>query len=205
MIISSTLFKNSGLKYFLSSSLTWCAAAFSRSSSPESAEKPTDSLRLARKRAPIFDVIIITVFRKSVFLPSESVRKPSSRTLNSRLKTSASAFSISSKSTIEYGERLTLSVSCPPSSKPTYPGGAPTSLETECFSENSDISNLIILSSEPKRHSASAFVSSVFPTPVGPKNINEPIGLFGAFIPALVRLTALATALTAPDCPTILL
>ena len=40
----------------------------------------------------------------------------------------------SSKSTTEYGFRLTASVSCPPSSYPTYPGGAPISLDTLYFS-----------------------------------------------------------------------
>ena len=41
------------------------------------------------------------------------------------------------------------------------------------------------------------FASSVLPTPVGPKNKNEPIGRFGSFNPALARRTALATAVTA--------
>lgn len=35
----------------------------------------------------------------------------------------------------------TCSVSCPPSSKPTYPGGAPISLATACFSMYSDMSS----------------------------------------------------------------
>ena len=40
---------------------------------------------------------------KSAFLPLESVRIPSSKICNSKLNISASAFSISSKSTMEYG------------------------------------------------------------------------------------------------------
>ncbi|MNP23575.1 hypothetical protein D3C76_1162910 [compost metagenome] len=61
----------------------------------------------------------------------------------------------------------------------------------------SDISILIILFSSPNIASARALESSVFPTPVGPKNINDPIGLLGSFNPTLALLTALATDLTA--------
>ena len=43
------------------------------------------------------------------------------------LKTSGCAFSTSSNRTTENGLRRTASVSCPPSSYPTYPGGEPTS------------------------------------------------------------------------------
>ena len=42
-----------------------------------------------------------------------------------------------------------------------------------------------------------ALANSVFPTPVGPKKIKEPIGRFGSFNPALARRIALATAFTA--------
>ena len=35
-----------------------------------------------------------------------------------------------------------------------------------------------------KRYSASALASSVLPTPVGPKNMNEAIGRFGSPMPA---------------------
>src|SRR5690349_22137526 len=47
------------------------------------------------------------------------------------------------------------------------------------------------------RSAASAFVSSVLPTPVGPKNMNEPVGRFGSCRPARARRTAVATARTA--------
>ena len=46
--------------------------------------------------------------------------------------------------------------------------------------------------------------SSVFPTPVGPQNINDPIGLLGSFSPTLALLTALDIAVTASFCPTTL-
>src|SRR5678815_6115752 len=53
--------------------------------------------------------------------------------------TSGCAFSTSSRRITEYGRLRTLSVSCPPSSYPTYPGGAPIRRDTECFSMYSDI------------------------------------------------------------------
>ena len=66
----------------------------------------------------------------------------------------------------------------------------------------SDISTRINACSVPKTASASALESSVFPTPVGPRNRNEPVGRFGSFKPTLPRLTAFATAATASSCPT---
>ena len=66
--------------------------------------------------------------------------------------------------------------------------------DTECFSMNSDMSMRIMASSVSNRNSANALVSSVLPTPVGPRNRNEPIGRFGSLRPARPRRTALATA-----------
>ena len=79
------------------------------------------------------------------------------------------------------------------------------SLDTEYFSIYSDISSLIILFSSSNRLSASVFASSVLPTPVGPKNKNEPIGLLGSLIPALDLIIASVTLVTASSCPTTLL
>src|ERR1035438_563013 len=93
----------------------------------------------------------------------------------------------------------------PPSSNPTYPGGAPINLDTENFSIYSDISSLIIACSSSKRNSASARASSVLPTPVVPIKINEPIGLFASCKPVRDLLIALDTADTASFCPTTLL
>ena len=45
-------------------------------------------------------------------------------------------------------------------------------------------------------------VSSVLPTPVGPRNMNEPIGRFGSCRPARARRTAVETACTASVWPT---
>ena len=55
------------------------------------------------------------------------------------------------------------------------------------------------------RFSASDFASSVLPTPVGPKNRNEPIGLPGSFIPAFDLIMASVTLVTASSCPITLL
>ena len=50
---------------------------------------------------------------------------------------------------------------------------------------------------------ASAFDSSVLPTPVGPRNRNDPIGRFGSCNPARARRTAFETArTTASSWPT---
>ncbi len=43
-------------------------------------------------------------------------------------------------------------------------------------------------------NSASARASSVFPTPVGPRKTNEPIGRFGSWSPERARRSAFATA-----------
>ena len=72
----------------------------------------------------------------------------------------------------------------------------PISRDTECFSMNSLMSMRIRCSSESNMNSASALHSSVLPTPVGPRNRNEPIGRFGSCKPARARRTAVATATT---------
>ena len=50
--------------------------------------------------------------------------------------------------------------------------------------------------------SARALQSSVLPTPVGPRKMNEPIGRLGSCRPERLRRTALATASTASSWPT---
>ena len=71
------------------------------------------------------------------------------------------------------------------------------SFDTFDLSIYSLISTRIIRFSSPNIASASAFESSVFPTPVGPKNMKLPMGRFGSAMPALARFIALATADTA--------
>ena len=94
-------------------------------------------------------------------------------------------------------------MSSPPSSYPTYPGGAPIRRDKEKRSVYSDIS---IFTSElelGKRFFARHFANSVFPTPVGPKKRNTPMGRFGFFNPVLDLLIALTMLLMASFCPTI--
>ena len=58
----------------------------------------------------------------------------------------------------------------------------------------SDMSILIRFLSSSKSVSVSALAVSVLPTPVGPKKIKEPIGLFLSFNPALALKTASDTS-----------
>ena len=60
----------------------------------------------------------------------------------------------------------------------------------------------IIASSLPNTASASALLSSVLPTPVGPRKRNDPTGRFGSLTPTRPRRMARATARTASSCPT---
>src|SRR5215207_3965698 len=48
----------------------------------------------------------------------------------------------------------------------------------------SDMSIRTIASSSPNRNSASVLASSVFPTPEGPRKMNEPVGRLGSLRPA---------------------
>ena len=73
--------------------------------------------------------------------------------------------------------------------------------ETVCFSWYSDMSMRIIACSSSNRNSASARASSVFPTPGGPRNRNEPIGRLGSDSPERARRTAFETKLIASSCP----
>ena len=59
----------------------------------------------------------------------------------------------------------------------------------------------MILASLSKSASASVFASSVLPTPVGPRNKNEPIGFVGSLIPAFDLIIASLTSETALSCP----
>ena len=55
--------------------------------------------------------------------------------------------------------------------------------DTECFSMYSPMSMRTMCVSSSNRNSASARASSVLPTPVGPRKMNEPIGRFGSCRP----------------------
>ena len=64
----------------------------------------------------------------------------------------------------------------------------------------SDMSMRTIASS-PNRNSASVRASSVFPTPEGPRKMNEPVGRLGSFSPARERRIAFETASMAASRP----
>ena len=133
MIISSIRFKNSGEKAFFNAFWT-TPLAYSLFPSIFWEPKPIPRPKSFNWRLPILEVMITIVFLKSTFRPRLSVNCPSSNNCNRMLNTSGWAFSISSSNTTEYGLRRTFSVNCPPSSYPTYPGGAPTSRDTANFS-----------------------------------------------------------------------
>ena len=115
---------------------------------------------------------------------------------------SGCAFSISSSSTTEYGCLRTFSLSWPPpSSKPTYPGGAPIKRLTLCFSMYSLMSIRTSESSLPKSSLQSTFASSVLPTPVGPRNKKLPIGRLLLRMPARLRRMDFTIASTAWSWP----
>ncbi len=67
---------------------------------------------------------------------------------------------------------------------------------------NSDMSRRCIFSSPPKKIFAKALAVSVFPTPVGPKNRNDPIGRSEDWMPARARRIVRAIASSARSCPT---
>ena len=82
------------------------------------------------------------------------------------------------------------------------PAARRSSRATACFSMYSDMSMRTIAASSSKRSHARLRASSVFPTPVGPRNRNEPPGRFSSASPARWRRTASATArdgLVLPD------
>ncbi len=68
------------------------------------------------------------------------------------------------------------------------------SLLTECLSISSLMSTRIMASGSLNKNSAKALAISVFPTPVGPIKIKEPIGRFSSDMPARDRRIALETA-----------
>ncbi len=66
----------------------------------------------------------------------------------------------------------------------------------------SDMSIAISASASPNMNSARALLSSVLPTPLGPRNRNEPIGRFGSLRPLRARRIVLLMALMASSWDT---
>ena len=133
---------------------------------------------------------MMIALRKSTRRPLASVRCPSSRIWRRMLKTSGCAFSTSSSRTTRSscGGRPR-SAGRPRRSRRSREARRPAG-DTLWRSMNSLMSILMSASSLPNMNSASAFASSVFPTPVGPRKMNEPIGRFGSLRPARARRTA---------------
>ena len=158
--------------------------------------KPID--RRWRCSAPALVVITTATLRKSALRPLLSVRVPWSMTWSRMLNTSGCAFSISSRRSTQWGCLLIASVSRPPWSNPTYPGGAPMRRETVCRSMYSDMSKRT--SSTPSRI-ASWRVTSVLPTPVGPARRKQPTGRSGSRSPERAVFTAATSVAIARSCP----
>ena len=76
IMISSTRFRNSGENFLLSAFLT----TDSLRSLVMTVLNPTPAPKSFSSREPMFEVMMIMVFLKSIFLPRLSVRHPSSST-----------------------------------------------------------------------------------------------------------------------------
>src|SRR5450759_4694773 len=74
--------------------------------------------------------------------------------------------------------------------------------DTENFSMYSLMSTRMSAAGSAKRNLANARATSVLPTPVGPENMNEPIGRFGSLRPARLRRIERDSALIASSCAT---
>ena len=100
-MISSIRFRSSGRKtFFTSPMIRFFMSSYETPVSDSSTLNPS-CVFLAIDDAPMFDVMMTIVFRKSTCRPWASVRRPSSSIWRRMLKTSGWAFSISSSSTTE--------------------------------------------------------------------------------------------------------
>src|SRR3954452_13116969 len=106
--ISSIRLRNSGRNASCRRRITWSRRS-ALAASAVLLPNPSGPRRPTMSSDPRLLVMMITVLRKSTVRPCESVSRPSSSTCNRVLKTSGWAFSISSKSTTEYGRRRTAS------------------------------------------------------------------------------------------------
>ncbi len=185
------LFRNSGLKWDLSASITLC-----RSILHSCPRNHGSHLK------PMLEVMMMMQFLKSTVRPLPSVRRPSSRIWSNALKTSGCAFSISSNRTTEYGRRRTASVRLP-TFLVTYVAGRRAyqpryRVPLHVFGHVHSYHCLLIVEQELGQSSRKLG----FATPVGPRNINEPMGRLGSCNPERARRTASATAIIASGCPT---
>ena len=123
---------------------------------------------------------MITVFRKSTVRPWPSVSRRRRGSAGVRRRPPCAP------SRSRRGGRRSTAGAAPPRSAGRPPrsrrsrAGAPTSRATVWRSWYSDMSRRTMARSSSNMNSASARASSVFPTPVGPRKTNEPIGRFGS-------------------------
>jgi len=142
-----------------------------RCSSLESAEARSRIMWL-----PMFEVMMMTVFRKSTVRPCESVRRPSSRDLEQDVKTSWCAFSIS----VEEHDRVRTAPDR--FGEPVHPPRSrrsPEALRSDAPPRASPCTRTCRCApSRARRRTGTrpaARAVSVFPTPVGPRKMNEPM------------------------------
>ena len=144
------------------------------------------------RSAPAFDVAMTMVSRKLISRFFSSRKIPSSRSCSNVVRTCGCAFSISSSNTTLNGFFCTCAVRLSGSFAPSA-----INRPTSSGLTNSLRSRRIRLPPPPKYTSASAFDSSVLPTPVGPRKRNVPIGRSRFRTPARARRIASDTTATA--------
>ena len=146
---------------------------------------------------------MISVLRKSTVRPCPSVRRPSSSTCSSTLKTSGCAFSISSKridligpAAHRLGQRAALLVADIAGRRADQPGDG---VLLHVFRHVDADHRRLVVEQDSRRAPWSARSCR---RRSGPRNMNEPIGRFGSCRPARARRTAVDTACTASPWPT---
>ena len=126
---------------------------------------------LAISDAPTFEVMITIELRKSTVRPWASVSRPCPRICRRMLNTSGCLRSrragARKRLRRTLGELTALVVA-------DVAGGEPTSRDTECFSMRHRGYGHAHHRLFPRTNSASGWASSVFPTPEGPRKMNEP-------------------------------
>ena len=150
---------------------------------------------LTRYSAPRFEVMTISVLRKSTVRPCPSVSRPSSSTckqhvehVGMRLLDLVEQHHLIGPPPHRFGERaafLVADIARRRADQPRHRVLLHVFATCRCGPSRS------------RRRTgtrASALVSSVLPTPVGPRNMNEPIGRLGSCRPARARRTAVDTA-----------
>jgi hypothetical protein len=125
----------------------------------------------------MLDVMMIMVFLKFTKRPLLSVKRPSSNTCSKMLNTSGWAFSISSSNITLYGlRRLRPRLTAHLHHNPHNPEARLLSATQHGVPGIQTYLSAPAPASSLNKNSANALASSVLPTPVVPRNINEPMG-----------------------------